>query len=813
MRIADFFLDIFNPAMPHHPHPLAEIPHNLQHMPMYHHDIEPQYLRNGFLTNQTTPDNIPMTPIMPHMPGMDNFVSMNFDHDGDQQFLNMNNAPNMFDFDPSGILAEFTTPPSLVHDVHDQYLLGKSVAPTPSASVNFHHSDGSTCNRPRTMDMESPTQPNARKPSAAPSSAPSSAVSSTPTLCTTKGLQEPEAVIAAHQAWPYFQCNRAEKPSFSPPKTASIYLEGLAQTLRNQDTWQTWTTQLDERILDCSTNIMTEPMFGSSREKLLAIAQTFLHKALDIHKAAHGSREDSPASPVSSQFTFLMLPPPEAMQYFFKSYVARYEPYYSSIPGGRFNPNAIMQSNNSKAASLLVLLMLASGSTATSTVEARYLTSGLTEACRISLFDLIEKDVMQSREPVVLRSALLFTTLAAWSGDKWHMDIAMGQRGMYLAMLGHAGMLEASSARPDLSECREDPEKAWEEWKEREGRNRLAHSWVLVDQEMSLFSDTTPLLSVDNLFAAMPDSEELWQAPSAGDWLSAMELAQCSWPPPSSARDLFARFVEGEILASEGLSATQLRLLLHPLQALVCQLRQFIACFSDLGNHAKASRAVSRAATKARLEEVSALLQQWYVLSKDSFVHNKQQPCWTACTNLMIYHLISLNVVTSFKTIEQFARKEIVPGPFRQASWLRSRCIDNVEETFFHCGQVLRLIKSMPSQVRPPWWAGAVYRVALTGWANSIAAAQFTGSSQSCDTEKFFPIDNLTPEHESVNRYLKYQEGKPMLSKPGGSLLSLDVPTHILNHCIDILQDDCSMRLADGIKRKLSTFLMCWKET
>jgi len=112
------------------------------------------------------------------------------------------------------------------------------------------------------------------------------------------------------------------------------------------------------------------------------------------------------------------------MQYFLRSYVVRYEPYYSSIPAGRLDPNALMHSANSKAASLLILLMVASGATATPTVEARYVTSGLTEACRISLFDTIEKDVLQSREVLILHSALLFTCLAAWSGDKWHMDVS-----------------------------------------------------------------------------------------------------------------------------------------------------------------------------------------------------------------------------------------------------------------------------------------------------------------------------------------------------------------------------------------------------
>ena len=239
------------------------------------------------------------------------------------------------------------------------------------------------------------------------------------------GLQEPDAVTASHHAWPFFRCNRVEKQAFFPPKTAGIYLEGLAQTLRSQATWQAWKAQLDERALDVASErkILTEQIVGWSREKLLAITQTFLHKALDIHKNDHPGREDSPASPDSTRDTFLMLPPPDVMQYFLRSYAVRYEPYYPSVAGGRLDPNALMHSANSKAASLLILMMVASGASATATVEARYIASGLTEASRISLFDSIEKDVTQARDVLVLRAALLFICSAAWSGDKWHMDV------------------------------------------------------------------------------------------------------------------------------------------------------------------------------------------------------------------------------------------------------------------------------------------------------------------------------------------------------------------------------------------------------
>jgi len=313
----------------------------------------------------------------------------------------------------------------------------------------------------------------------------------------------------------------------------------------------------------------------------------------------------------------------------------------------------------------------------------------------------------------------------------------------------------------------------------------------------------------------MPDSDSLWQATSANEWLTEVDrIHGPNYRSPQSVRDLFSHFVEGEVADSRTLlSPMQLRLLLHPLQTQVCQLRQFLTCLPDGKSHAQASRAVSKAATKARLEEISMLLQQWYSISKQSSA-NTQESCWTTCVNLIMYHLISLNAITSFKCIEQFARREVVVGPFRQASWLQTRCIDQAEETSFHCGQVLRLIRSMPVEVRPAWWSGAIYRVALTGWANSMANAdsRFSSNGHSAEAGPPFAIDALTPEDPAIIGYLKYQDGLPMLSRPDGEMIAMDVPSKILKYCIDLLEEDSTMRLTDGIKRKLRIFLTDWKK-
>ena len=774
---------------------------------MFGPELDPNMIRNGY--SQTPPDMpMPVTPMMPHMAHMGPFVPLAgtpYDPEGDSRFLNMGGSTHngMMEFN-SDMLNEFMTSPSIMQDPHEMLLMnGNGVMHAPNHMAMLANGSARLNTR---IDLDGSPHHVHQRMRAGPSPSSSSTIS---------GLQEPDAVLALHPLWPYFQCQRPERSATNLPKTASIYLEGLAQTLRHQNTWQAWTAQLDERILDISfeRKISTEPIVGWSREKLLAITQGFLHKALDIHKVSPTNRDESPASPESAHEAFLMLPPPEVMQFFLRSYVVRYEPYYCSIPGGRLDPNSLMHSSNSKAASLLILLMVASGASATATPEARYVASGLTEACRVSLFDTVEKDVAQAREVLVLRSALLLMCLAAWSGDKWHMDMAMGQRGLYLAMLAHAGMLDVSESRINVNECKMDPEMAWGDWKEHEGRHRLAHSWVIVDQEISLFSDTTPQLSIVDLHVPMPDSDDLWHAPSASEWLALFEKTHRSeYRSPASVRDFFTRFVDGD-LAGRELSPTQLRLLLHPLQAQVCQLRQFIACLPDGGTHARSSRAVSKVATKARLEEISALLQQWYAITKQSFSGN-QGTCWTTCANLIMYHLISLNTITSFKCIEQFARRDVPGGPAKYSTWLQSKCIDQPEEALFHCGQILRLIRSMPKPVRPPWWAGAVYRAAMVGWATSMSRGgrPFVTDSQNRERLPQFAIDDVTPEHDMISRFVKHQEGEPMLTSANGTLTPIHVPANVLTACADVLEDDPSMRLADGIQRKLRVFIENWRD-
>ncbi|KAK3720641.1 hypothetical protein LTR37_003690 [Vermiconidia calcicola] len=598
---------------------------------------------------------------------------------------------------------------------------------------------------------------------------------------------EMASIITARDAWSAFRCNPTI-PSTSCPTTAKLNLERLEQTLRNHEGWSTWSPQWDDADFAGADHLIVMQLHESTRDKLLAITQSFLHKALEIHREgtshseANGHR--SPSS--SGASNFVLLPPARVLEYFLRSYANSSERYYPLTSRGILDTNELMHCYNDRAASLLVLMMIAQGAMNIPSVEARMLTGGLTEACRISLFDLIEKNVIMSGDPIVLHAALLFCVQAAWSGDKWQIDIAMGQR-----------------------------DHLWSEWIQNESRSRLVYSWIMVDQELSLFHDTAPLFSVTEFAAPMPDADRLWHAKSAAEWSSIFEQVHefsggyssvGSGARPLSLRDLFEHFLDDELIPM-GIEMTplQLRLLLHPLQALVCQYSQLLSCFSDsLSNRNSDSRAMTAASTRTRLGEVQSLLQRWFDLAERYLKANPM--CAMMTTNLVIFHLISLNAVTNFPEIERLARRENLDGTYHQLMLMQKRCISDLEEAVFHCGQVFRLIRSMPRGIRPPWWAGAIYRVALILWTDSLAQKETPSPNNNgmfSVPGPSFAIDALPADHALIVRYLTKREGVPCVTKRDGSQIGIDHAFPVLQHCIEVIDEGAATRFSDGIRSKL----------
>ncbi|RFU25039.1 hypothetical protein B7463_g11295, partial [Scytalidium lignicola] len=616
-----------------------------------------------------------------------------------------------------------------------------------------------------------------------------------------------EAVIAAEGAWPLARCN---PPIFTGtcPRTAVIHLESLEQYSKHESTWKALEQTIASTAVDCENRISVLSLSSGTRDRILAITQRFLYIALKTHE---GQTKEPLKDADLGKFNFLVLPPSNVLEYFLRSHVRSLAPYYALVGRGTLDPNEMVL--NAPASTLLLLLMIAHGATAFSTAEAKCLAAGLTETCRISLFHIIEKDVELSANAVVLECALLFTILGAWSGDAWHMNIAMGQRGMYLAMLKHAGFLESfipvNVSISDYSRT----QVAWSVWREREHKSRLVYNWVSIDLELSLFHDTAPILLITELKTPIPGSDSLWFAKDYMEWLAILPQTDsgANWldpnsgylAPRSSMRDLFQQFVHDKTSTQQcDLSPLQLRLLLHPLQSLVCQIS---GCFSNLFGSRRAMSTVTKMSTLVCLEELQSLLQKWYCMSAAHAKADAVNPITRV--NLVLYHLISLNAVTSFPEIERLARKEDFSGSTREISLRCERCIYQQEETFFHCGQIIRLICSMPTANRPHWWSAALYRAALILWVNSLSIMD--RKTQGTGGGRIFAIDAFAPDDPSLISCLWNVEGIPVLGM-GDHRIKLDDPDGVLTYFILLLDQGPESQILDGIKRKLQTLSKSW---
>ena len=344
---------------------------------------------------------------------------------------------------------------------------------------------------------------------------------------------------------------------------------------------------------------------------------------------------------------------------------------------------------------------------------------------------------------------------------------------------------------------------------------RLVVSWVFIDQELGLFLDQAPMLSLSCIRTPMPDSDQLWEADSSAEWQRVFDRATASQDKPRmSIRDLFRFFMDGELANPNAcLSPTQLRLLLHPIQSLVIHLQQILSCMPDGNGTRKAPQAMTKSKTLVRLEEVRSLLGHWYSLASRSSRHmTHSSPAMHA--NLIIYHLINLNTLCCLPEIEMFARREAKMAQLQPHPVLKLDCAENAEHVFFHCGQILRLIRLMPEDVRPPWWPAAVYRSALAAWITGMTKARARSllSSLGRDSYQPFAIDAVTPEDSTLMQYLHSGEGQPMLSKKNGTMVSLEIPQNILVHWVELLSEKCTTRFQDAIRTKLTTLMGRWKK-
>ena len=352
--------------------------------------------------------------------------------------------------------------------------------------------------------------------------------------------------------------------------------------------------------------------------------------------------------------------------------------------------------------------------------------------------------------------------------------------------------------------------------------SRLAYSWVMLDQEISLFYDENPVLPMAELEIALPQSDDLWLQKDASAFHKAYDKAYTSVPevpqswqaPQHSLRDLFQMLSEDQVSqCDENLHILHMRLLLYPIQTLVCQLSQLISCLPSARRTNRFSRDPCETSSALQLEEIKTLLKRWLDISARLDPKTTRHSAMKN-VSMIIYHLINLNLCLSIPEIERIAREDLSHPTSRQSvteiSASFDKCIYTSQEALLHCGQVLRLLRDTHVQMRPAWSPLVMYRVTIALWAISISLAatrtRFAMKSSSSSQNPGVPtaIDDLPPSESAWRHFLKQDRGSPCLTTMAGQSVLLDDTIGIMDICEQILDaEQPRSRLTEGVAQKV----------
>lgn len=326
---------------------------------------------------------------------------------------------------------------------------------------------------------------------------------------------------------------------------------------------------------------------------------------------------------------------------------------------------------------------------------------------------------------------------------------------------------------------------------------------------------------ISELEVELPAAERLWMAPDARTWKAAFDETQWHSPDDDSClslHELFSLFAEDRLQDfGRDLNVMDLRLLLHPLHSVVSNYSLVIA---SLGARSKRSQNTSirnRPSSSQTFDEIHNLTRRWLTAFQALDIQGTRLLAAARAT-LIQYHLISINLLCPFKTLEQFSRKEDSGIIGELASMIKEELNKHFPELLLHCGQIFRLVRETDVKLRPLWWSIAVYRSTLVLWVYSIAqkyALHLQLKHGRQDRRRLGPpvaLDMLPFFHPNLSHYLLHRVGDPHLTAVDGTVISIDSPRAVLQTGIETFGRGHRLwRLTRGLQCKLEALYRKWE--
>lgn len=315
----------------------------------------------------------------------------------------------------------------------------------------------------------------------------------------------------------------------------------------------------------------------------------------------------------------------------------------------------------------------------------------------------------------------------------------------------------------------------------------------MVDAEISILYDKSPMLTITDLEKALPDSDDFWLAPDASTWFQGWksahgpeaDMSTLFVPTQTSLPELFHSLLDNKLdNCKPRLQILHLRLLLYPIHILTAQLCELMLCVSDK-EPLRFSPTACHTSSTLRFEEIKTLLRTWWSVFRGLDGDTTRHLALQQATEIL-YHLLNLKLAASWSHVEQFSKafsKQPQAFPHLSVTALR-----RPREAVFHCGQILRVLHNMDTEIRPLWWPVALYRVAIILWTLSMVHSIEQPESSDSATTSDIAVDRLLPDDPIWQPFLRHDIGNPCLTDEDGSLQSIDNANTVLQICSDSLR-------------------------
>ncbi|KAB8255737.1 hypothetical protein BDV32DRAFT_161621 [Aspergillus pseudonomiae] len=407
----------------------------------------------------------------------------------------------------------------------------------------------------------------------------------------------------------------------------------------------------------------------------------------------------------------------------------------------------------------LLLAMAAMGAVLTPDPSLQKLGFAMQEVVRHQLPVVFESDNTMINNLDLLQAYMLCLETGLWSGNNRKMEICESSRLPLVTILRRRGLFHHAAYPPVLissEDVSDNLDSKWRSWVRQESFKRLVYNLLQHDAQLSMVLFTNPLLSYGETSLSIPCSRDLWTASSAQKW-----------------KELYcARFAMGSTRIPTLLECIANLDLLECSKAVADTT---LACLSILC-------AIILLAAQSRYWDNGILMVSRYqeLVKMLSTLH----------LNLILMHMhMSLEDVQILATMEDPRKTSEFPPSIH--SWSKSK---ECRQALWHAGQVIRELKTLPSQRLRDFMAVALYHASLALWAYGMAISHATeGNAMSRPDSMNMNMENIIwldgDDTDGVHRYLALERGIPALHgvQPHIASASLADPGAILELVLQIM--------------------------